>query len=86
MFRWDNEKVDAYQNQLAKAHDVFVNIFVFDNVDGDGIENLVNEFTSALRNVADPLFGKYIKTASHIQPNKCHPAWMNDDCLELRTE
>ena len=88
MLRWDNEKVDAYQNDLAKADDVFVNIFqsVFDNVDGDAIENLVNEFTSALQNVADPLFGKYIKTANHIQPNKCHPARMSDDFLELRTE
>ena len=57
-----------------------------DNVDGDAIDNLGNDFTSALHNVADPLFGKYIKTANHIQPNKCHPAWMNDDCLELRTE
>ena len=47
--RLDNEKVDAYQNELAKADDVFVNIFqsVSDNVDGDAIENLVNEFTSA---------------------------------------
>ena len=33
-----------------------------------------------------PLFGKSIRTANHIQPNKCHPAWMNDDCLELRTK
>ena len=68
--------------QLAKADDVFDNIFqsVSDSVDGDAIENLVNRFTSAL-------FGKYIKTVNHIQPNfKCHPSWMNDNCLELPTE
>ena len=65
-----------------------MNIFqsVSDNVNGDAIDNLVNDFTSALHSVADPLFGKYIKTANHIHQNKCHPAWMNDDCLELRTE
>ena len=75
--------------QLATADDVFDNIFqsVSDNVDGDAIENLVNRFTSALQNVADPLFGKYIKTAYHIQLNfKCHPSWMNDNYLELPTE
>ena len=88
MLRWYNEKIEAYQNELAKADDVFVNIFqsVSDNVDGDAIDNLVNDFTSALYNVAAPLFGTYIKTANHIQPNKGHPAWMNDDCLEHRTE
>ena len=38
-------------------------------------------------NGADPFFGgKYIKTGNHIQPNKWHPAWMTDDCLELRIE
>ena len=39
-----------------------------------------------IRDVADPLFGKYIKTANHIQPNKSHTAWMTNDCLELHTE
>ena len=45
----------------AKADNVFVNIFksVSDNVGGDAIKHLVNEFNSALQNVTDFFRQKY---------------------------
>ena len=72
ILKWDNDKVDQDGLPVAKADDVFVNIFqsVSDNANGDAIDNLVNEFKSALQVVADPLFGKNSEAAYLIQPMK----------------
>ena len=87
-FKWDSNLRDMFRSDIVENLNVFDTIVNKEILDKSSINCMLNDFTSKMRSIADPLFAKHCHFKQHayyssnIFNNK---SWFDSECISART-
>ena len=85
--KWNDVDKDLYINQISSEETEEKIVEMFNDVGNcrESVEMLVNNFTSLIGDIANPLFGKNIKI-NYNKGSVKKASWMSNECLRLRDD
>ena len=85
--KWNDVDKDLYINQISSKETEEKIVEMFNDVGNcrESVEMLVNNFSSLIGDIANPLFGKNIKI-NYNKGSVKKALWMSNECLRLRDD